>query len=85
MVRRLSSPTRHERRRARRRLRLILATLAVCIGVAVLLILVVQGTSGLVRFFTVPSLKAPSSGKKYTPTGAIKRYFEKRREKQDQE
>ncbi len=51
---------------------------------AVLLILVVQGTGVFVRFFTVPSLKAPS-GKKYTPTGAVKRYFEKHREEKGQE
>jgi hypothetical protein len=67
----------HRLRRARRRQGwLILGAVVLSVGGALLAIVLTQGTSGLVRFFTVPSLEA-KSGRKYTPTSAAKRYIEK--------
>ncbi len=76
--------TRHEPRVRRHRLALVLGTVAVCIAGVALVILLVSGTSGLVRLFTVPWLKA-ESGNTYTPTGALKRFFEKLAEKDKEE
>jgi len=68
----------------RHRLALVLGAVAVCVAGVALVILLVAGTSGLLRLFTTPWLKA-ESGNRYTPTGALKRFFEKLAEKEEKE
>jgi hypothetical protein len=68
--------------RGGRRKRVLLVVIAVVLSM-VGMAFAIGATSGfdwLWRFFTVPSLEA-HSGKKYTPTGAVKRYFEKLEER----
>ena len=67
---------RRRRRGHRRQKWLILGAIVLSVGGALLAIVITQGTSGLIRFFTVPSLEA-KSGRKYTPTSGAKRYIEK--------
>ena len=71
-----------ERRMRRRRTLLVLASAALIVVGFLTCIAMTRGLGFLVRFLTVPSLKA-KSGIRYTPTGAMKRYFEKRKEKDE--
>ena len=69
------------RRNRRMRLVLVLAGAGLVVAGFALCILLTHGVEGVVRFLTVPTLKA-KSGKQYTPQGAVKRYLEKLEEKE---
>ena len=68
----------------RRRALLVLASAALIVVGFLTCIVLTRGFGFLGRFLTVPSLKA-ESGIKYTPTGAVNRYFEKLKEKNEKE
>ena len=71
-----------EHRMRRRRALLVLAGAALIVVGFLTCIVLTRGLGFLGRFLTVPSLKA-RSGVEYTPTGAMKRYFEKRKEEDE--
>ena len=64
------------RRRRHRHVWLTLGAIALCVGGALLAIGLTHGVEGLRWFFGAKWLEA-RSGRKYTPTGAFKRYVEK--------
>ena len=67
---------RGERRMRRRRMWLTLGGVMLCLGGALLAVALTHGVDGLRWFFGARWLEA-RSGRKYTPTGAVKRYVEK--------
>lgn len=69
-----------ERRMCRRRTLLVLVGAVLIVVGFLTCIAMTQGLGFLARFLTVPSLEA-ESGRKYTPTGAVKRFIEKSVEK----
>lgn len=75
---------RRERWSLKRRILLAFGALFFCAVAFFIVVLLTDGADGLVRFFTEPSLEA-KSGRKFTPFGAVKRYFEKLGESQKTE
>ncbi len=67
----------HRRRGSRsKKLLLVLAAIAVCAGGFLLVLALTLGIDGVARLFTTPWIEA-SSGRKFTPAGAAKRFMEK--------
>jgi len=81
----VTGPTRHARRRRRNRIILVLGTIALCAGGFLLVVGFNRGVDGLVRLFTSAWLESPTSGRKFTPTGAVRRAIEKMSEKREDE
>ena len=71
--------TRRGRRARRRKMWLVAGGAVLCICGTLAALALTHGLEGLVRFLTVPSVEA-RSGRKYTPSGAVRRYLEKRSE-----